>query len=172
VSVVKTFAEGVAELQAWVGDAGPLTGHVVVDQVYAHFQHEVADEIYIPTGRGKHKDITRVLKHPRGGGANYLGGPLYENVDVYLELLADAVLPSPVGDDLGRMMMECMKDLAGDGGVRTHAPAFFGILRESGHPFVTSDGAVIHDSVGHAPRLTDATIDAMWTLPNRDWRWD
>jgi hypothetical protein len=168
----KTFDVGAAELLAWVG-TDDLTGHVVVDQVYAHFQHEAADLIAVPYGNHKpgYREFTRVLTHDHGGGPNYLGGPLYANLDRYMAVLAASILPE--GNETPTdAMMDCMQDLAGIGGVASHAPLYFGTLRESGHPFVTEDGVTTRDQPPLAPRKSDLQVNADWTLPDGEWRWD
>lgn len=159
------FEEGCAELFAWVGD-GHLTGHVVVDQVYAHSQHEDVSEVVLPQ-----ETEERHFKHPHGGGPHYLSGPLLANLDGYMLQLTAAVLPR-FGQDLEAEMMDCMEDLAGTGGVETYAPSYYGNLRLSGHPFVTVDGVTVRDRPPAVARETDAEINAQWTLPDHDWRWD
>jgi hypothetical protein len=163
---MKTFAEGVEELILWTGTDLTI-GHVVVDQVYAHSQHEDISLVVLP-----HKVETIPFVHRHGGGAGYLRDPLYANLVKYMEELALGVLPNPLGDT-NEAMFRCMQDLAGDGGVRTHAPRFDGILMNSGHAFVTDEfGAVIHDKPPLAPRMTTPEENLLWTEPNGDWKWD
>lgn len=165
----KTFAQGVEELVQWVGD-GPLVGHVVVDQSYAHFQHEAADVFVVPLSERRRDVFTKALDHPHGGGPNYLGGPLFTHMAEYLAALALSILPGyqrPVD-----AMMDNMEDLAGSGGVATHAPTYFGDLRQSGHPFVTENDVVTRDRAPLAPRRSDETENELWTLPSGEWRWD
>lgn len=126
------------ELAALVG-GGALTGSVVVDQVYAKYQHEVLD-----------------LRHPRGGQAKYLSQPLLDNRSDYLNRIARTVLRD--GGKEG--MQSSMEDLAGDGGVGTRAPILWGDLRRSGHPIVESDGLKVYDRPPHARRLTEEELRA------------
>lgn len=126
------------ELRARV-DSDDLTGRVEVDQVYAKKQHE---------------DLT--LRHPRGGGPRYLGQPLLDNRDDYLERIARTVL-----DDGGVAgMRSAMDDLAGSGGVLTHAPVLWGDLRRSGHPSVLSGSRLVYDREPLARRLTEEELRA------------
>ena len=132
------FAARISELRARVG-RGPLVGTVVVDQVYAKFQHE---------------DLT--LKHPRGGQARYLGQPLLDNRNDYLERIAKTMLEDGGVDG----MRSAVEDLAGEGGVMTHAPVLWGDLRRSGHPMVTSDGHPVYDRAPLARRLSEEELAA------------
>lgn len=111
------FHDRIEELRTMTGSRdGRIHGEVIVDQVYAHYQHERLD-----------------LNHPRGGGPLYLTMPLLMNHLDYLRDYADTVL-----DDGGREAMKrSVDDLAGDGGVATFAPVEFDDLRRSGHPRVT-----------------------------------
>jgi hypothetical protein len=135
-----TFGARIAELKAMVGD-GELRGTVIVDQIYAHYQHEGLD-----------------FKHPHGGEARFLAQPLLDNRDRYLQHYADQLL-----HDGGQVAMaENMENLAGDGGVATHAPVLYNNLRRSGHPVVTSDGAVIYDRPPEQHRLSEEELRAIY----------
>jgi hypothetical protein len=131
------FAERINELRSRT--RGDLEGRVVVDQVYAKFQHE---------------DLS--LRHPRGGQARYLSQPLLDNRDDYLERIARTVLEDGGTDG----MRSAMEDLAGSGGVMTHAPVLWGDLRRSGHPSVMSDGHTVYDRAPLARRLSEEELDA------------
>lgn len=132
----KTFAEGCAELEELVGH-GDLTGHVVVDQLYADYQHEGLD-----------------FHHPRGGQALYLQAPLMERWPLYLEAIAKTVL-----DDGGKAGMEAaMEDLSG--AVAVLAPVEFANLRASGHPYITDNGEVTYDRPPLQHRLTEEELRA------------
>jgi hypothetical protein len=134
----KTFGEGLKELSSLVGH-GDLEGSVVVDQVYAHYQHVRLD-----------------LRHPRGGGPLYLTKPLLKNMDVYFERIARETL-----NEGPRKGMEwCVEDLAGIGGVATYAPREFGDLRKSGHPSIRDDGALVYDRAPEQHRLSEAELKA------------
>jgi hypothetical protein len=131
-----TFGRRMDDLKEIVGD-GPLEGTVVVDQIYARYQHEGLD-----------------LKHPRGGQAKFLSQPLLDNRDGYLTEIAKTVL-----EDGGKQGMEsAVEDLAGEGGVETHAPVLWGDLRRSGHPTVRNNGAVVFDRPPAARRLTETEL--------------
>jgi hypothetical protein len=132
------FAAKMDELSALVGD-GKLIGTVVVDQVYAKYQHEGLD-----------------LRHPRGGLPKYLSQPLLDNRNDYLKRVADSILRDGGKDG----MRSAMEDLAGDGGVGTRAPVLWGDLRRSGHPIVESDGTKVYDRPPHARRLTEEELRA------------
>ncbi len=119
---------------------GHLRGEVEVDQIYAHWIHE-----------------NRQFKHPRGGQANYLGGPLFEKNARYMRVLADAAITRS-GSDLEDAMVWVVEDLSGE--VRERAPKQFGNLAESVHPSVTSHGNVIYDRAPVQKRLTEAEIRA------------
>lgn len=126
------------ELAARIG-SGDLTGRVVVDQVYAKMQHE---------------DLT--LRHPRGGEPRYLAQPLLDHRDDYLRGIARTVLEDGGTDG----MRTAVEDLAGQGGVATHAPVLWGDLRRSGHPSVTSGGATVYDRAPLARRLSEEELAA------------
>jgi hypothetical protein len=136
-----TFTERIAELRRITGMPGDLSGSVVVDQIYAHYQHE---------------DVS--LHHPRGGQAKYLEQPLFMQFRRYLELYARTVL-----DDGGRAAMaQNMENLSDQ--VKFHAPVLFNHLRRSGHPTVTVDGVVTYDRPPEVARLTEAQLKAQSRL--------
>jgi hypothetical protein len=144
-----SFESRIAELSAMVGN-GILRGTVTVDQVYAQNQHESLD-----------------FRHPHGGQAKYLEEPLFRNMDGYLRKIADGIL-----DDGGRdAMIRAMDDLAGSGGVATHAPIEHGYLRGSGHPSVTSEDAEIYDRPPLVPRLSEAALSASSRGSAGGWLW-
>jgi hypothetical protein len=126
------------ELQQLVG-SGDLEGSVVVDQIYAKYQHEGLD-----------------LKHPRGGQAKYLSQPLLDNRNGYLERISVTVLE----DGGKRGLSDSMEDLATTGGVESHAPVLWGDLRRSGHPSATEDGHPYFDRPPAARRLTEEELRA------------
>lgn len=125
-----TFGERLDELSEFVGH-GNLTGSVVVDQVYAKYQHE---------------DLS--LRHPRGGQAKYLEAPLHDKQGDYLRRIAEQALvdgPLPA-------MIDAMENLSGE--VEATAPVEFENLRESGHPMVSNDGETVYDRPPKQRRLT------------------
>ena len=155
------FGERIDVLAKQVGGSF-CVGKVVVDQVYAKYQHE---------------DMT--LRHPRGGQAHYLRTPLFLNRWAYLQKVASTCL----NDGGKRGMAIAMEHLAGgvshsasvirgetggalgalsrlpsaggfptvgetgsagQWGVASFAPKYFGHLRESGHPIVYSPSGTIY----------------------------
>lgn len=133
--MASTFGDRIEELKARVG-RGTLRGKVEVDQVYARYQHE-HDE----------------FKHPDGGKAHYLRDPLYANVDDYMRAVARTTLTEG-GPKEG--MKEAVEDLSAK--VYEEAPLEFGDLKASGHPSVTSDGAVVYDRPPRVPRLSEEEL--------------
>ena len=136
-TVTRTFDEGLRELSERVGH-GDLVGHVVVDQIYAHYQHERLD-----------------LHHPRGGMAKYLEVPLYEHRDEYFEEMARQAFEE---GGLHRAMRDAVEDLAGIGGVEGHAPFLWGDLHHSGHPSVTDNDEVVYERPPQVHRLTEEEL--------------
>lgn len=133
-----TFGDRIDELTARTGsDQSRLRGVVIVDQRYAHFQHERLD-----------------LHHPRGGHARYLAVPLEQKYRGYLEEIASGFL-----DDGGRdAMVRAMEDLSDS--LYESAPVEFWDLRRSGHPVVEHGVRVIYDRPPVQHRLTDAELRA------------
>lgn len=126
------------ELQDRVGD-GTLRGKVVVDQVYARYQHEGLD-----------------FKHPRGGQAKYLEQPFLSQAENHVRSVAKTVL-EPGGPVEG--MKEVVESTATD--VYTHAPVEFDHLRRSGHPIVEDNGSVAYDRPPEVPRLSEDELKAL-----------
>ncbi|UTN91850.1 hypothetical protein SEA_STUFF_19 [Streptomyces phage Stuff] len=116
-------------------DGGDLVGSVVVDQVYAKYQHERMD-----------------LKHPNGGQAKFLSGPLLNDAPKYLQKLAGAVLHG----SLTNAMAECMESLSLS--VWEKAPRDFWDLRQSGNPRVLKGGAEVYNRPAIVPRLTEQQL--------------
>lgn len=133
-----TFGDRIDELRERTGSGkGRLRGTVIVDQRYAHFQHERLD-----------------LHHPRGGQARYLAVPLEHNFRHYYDEIARSYL-----DDGGKDAMErAMEDLS-DSLYQT-APVEFWDLRRSGHPVVELGTDTIYDRPPVQHRLTDAELRA------------
>lgn len=122
------------ELIEMVGE-GTLEGSVVVDQVYAKFQHERMD-----------------LRHPNGGQAKYLSGPLLENYRDYVGRLAQNVLHGSLTGAMERNVEDLSKE------VFDKAPRDFWDLRESAHPRVLNDGMPVYDRAPVVPRLTPGQL--------------
>lgn len=143
--MVATFTERSQEIMDRVG-GGVLTGTVVVDQIYAFWQHE-----------------NMALKHPHGGGAKYLGGPLMQHYLRYMDELAKTVL-----DDGGvDAMIDITEDLCEQ--VELHAPLWFNDLRRSGHPIVSNDGVTEYDRPPAQHRLSEEEIDVKKRLDPSGW---
>lgn len=134
--MVDTFTE---RMQHLIDDSGhgDLVGHVVVDQVYAHYQHERLD-----------------LHHPRGGEAKYLERPLYDDRNVMFEMVA-RTCTADAGKDGMKNAVEHLSDQ-----VEVHAPLEWGDLRRSGHPFVEEEGLTVFDRPPKARRLTEEELRA------------
>lgn len=132
------FIARTRELQDQIGD-GKITASVVVDQVYAEFQHERTD-----------------LKH-RSGKANYLRDPLFAGVLGWFRKIGAEMTM--------RNMQHIFVDIADDlsGGVADEAPVFLGDLRSSGQPRVKDRGRWIYRGT-HAPRLSKRVAEAKSAL--------
>ena len=129
-----TFDERIQQLAEKVG-GGQLEGRVVVDQIYARFQHEELQ-----------------LRHPRGGQAKFLEQPLHTQHGRYLQGIADSTLTEgPVAG-----MVEAMEDLTRQ--VEVHAPVEFENLRESGAPTVVDGGRTAYERPPIQRRLTEAEL--------------
>lgn len=137
----ESFDAALAKLAQAVG-VGTVRGSVVVDQVYARYQHEGLD-----------------FAHPRGGQAKYLEQPLYANVPLYMQDIAARVLPD---GDVVQAMADVTEDLSGE--VFDRAPIEFLDLRASAHPVVTQGGAVKYDRPPMQARLTEVQLKAKHKL--------
>lgn len=129
-----TFGERITELIESVGEE-TLTGSVVVDQVYAQVQHERMD-----------------FKHPKGGQAKYLSGPLLEKHQKYIGDLADNVLHG----SLVGAMTDAVEDLSQE--VFDKAPRDFWDLRESAHPRVLNGDMPVYDRAPVVHRLSPGEL--------------
>lgn len=129
-----TFQGRMDELDAKVGH-GDLVGSVVVDQVYAQFQHESV-----------------WLNHPNGGKAKFLYEPLMSNHRTYLQWVAEGVFEGP-----GDAMQNAMTYLAAE--VFLNAPVELGDLKRSGSPRVHDDGVRTHFKAPIQRRLTPAEME-------------
>lgn len=119
----------IGELQEQVGQ-GTLTGHLLRDQVYAHYQEARLD-----------------LRHPQGGQAMYQETSLYDYRGEYLQQVADRAL-----ENITSGMIEAVE--AFDGHAAQRCPKELTLLSRSGHPSVTSQGAVVYDRAPEVPRLS------------------
>jgi hypothetical protein len=117
---------------------GPLKGKLIVDQVYARYQHERLD-----------------LKHPRGGYPKYLWLSLVIGKDAMLQKLAKSVLEVGPADG----MRQAMEDQ--DGRLARYAPVWLNNLRNSGNPQVWDNGSKVYDRPARQPRLTREQLKAL-----------
>lgn len=138
-----TFLDRLTELEHRVG-RGDLTGSVVVDQVYAQYQHEGLD-----------------LHHPEGGQAKYLETPAFQGASASMRRLADSLF-EPNG--LTQAMIRNSEHLAGQ--VFEFAPVEFGDLKASGNPRVFDDGHKVYDRPPAVHRLTEAELRAKGQVRN------
>jgi hypothetical protein len=134
--VAGTFSERTRQLERKVG-TGRLVGSVVVDQVYAKYQHETLD-----------------LRHDAGRTAKYLERPLLTHHEQYLQRLARNVLDG----DLVQAMADNMEHLSGQ--VEKLAPIDQNDLPRSGHPTVHDGHTVAYDRPPHVARLTPEQLKA------------
>lgn len=126
------FRDRMEQLREMVGSRErTLRGSVVVDQVYAHYQHEHLE-----------------FHHPRGGRAKFLEAPLMEHFREYLKRYADSLLRDG-GHGAMRDAVEHLSDQ-----VELQAPREWGDLLKSGHPMVELGGTVIYDREPKVHRLT------------------
>ena len=110
---------------------GTLIGKVIVDQVYAKYQHERTD-----------------LTHPRGGGPGYLRDPFFASYQDYLARVARAFLDG----DPEREMAQCMEAL--NTRMSAASPVLYSNLRRSGNPRVYSRGRKVYDRAPWQRRMS------------------
>ncbi len=132
--MASSFGANLRRLHDEVGK-GDLEGSVTVDQIYAKIQHEAAD-----------------FNHPRGGQAFYLVTPLHNQMNHYLQHLADHLLDG----GLKQAMIDNVEDLSDQ--LKTYAPVDFNNLRRSGHPIVKDDGRTVYDRAPEQRRLTEQEL--------------
>ena len=114
---------------------GVIHCQVIMDQVYAHYQHERLD-----------------LRHPHGGHARYLATPLFTR---YPKYLADYARSFTTDGGI-RSLERSMEDLSDQAG--WHAPYEFGDLAASGHPMVRIGDHIEYDRPPKQHRLTEAEL--------------
>jgi hypothetical protein len=135
VAIMSTFDGRINQLIGQIG--GPhVDGIIEVNQVYAHRQHE--DTMY---------------KHPHGGQAKYLEGPLFARASFYLAYMADHMLDT---GGPAKAMEHILNDLADK--ARDRTPIWGDDLRRSYHLVVTVNGAVVYDKPPEQHRLTQQEI--------------
>lgn len=128
---------GADKLRKLVGK-GPLKGKLVVDQVYARYQHERLD-----------------LKHPRGGYPKYLWLSLVVGKEAMLAKLAKSVLETGPVEGMKRAMEDQ------DSRLPKYAPIWLNNLRNSGNPQVFDNGAKVYDRPARQPRMTREQLKAL-----------
>jgi hypothetical protein len=136
------FTQRITELQEMVGH-GHLTGHLLRDQVYAHYQEARLD-----------------LRHPQGGQAMYQESSLYDYRDEYLRGIAETVLV-----DITSGMVDAVESF--DDHAAGRCPKELTMLSRSGHPSVTSEGSVVYDRAPEIPRLSKAELRDLAHLRTR-----
>jgi hypothetical protein len=129
------FAYCTRQLRDRIGREDRITASVAVDQVYAHYQHEHLD-----------------FRHPRGGSAKYLEGPLYKHYRDYLEAYSNEVLR-----DGGVHALERAAEHLSDQ-VEVEAPREWGDLMRSGHPQVREGERVVYDRAPKVRRISEAEL--------------
>lgn len=122
------FVQRIGELQQQVG-GGNLTGHLLRDQAYAHYQEARLD-----------------LRH-QGGQAMYQETSLYDYRTEYLQQVADKVLENIISG-----MVDAVE--AFDGHAAQRCPKELTMLSRSGHPSVTSAGSTVYDRAPEVSRLS------------------
>lgn len=137
------FTQRITELQESVGH-GHLTAHLLRDQVYAHYQEARLD-----------------LRHPNGGQAMYQESSLYDHRDEYLRGIAETVLV-----DITSGMIDAVEQF--DGHAAERCPKELTMLSRSGHPSVTSEGAVVYDRAPEVPRLSKSELRELAHLRPRE----
>jgi hypothetical protein len=131
------FNKGCQRLLKIVGDK-KLEGKVVVDQVYAKFQHESLD-----------------LKHPHGGGGKFLTRALFkEHRGIMRGLARDAYQVYGLNSAMIVGMERVVR------GVYQNAPHEFNDLRNSGAPSVKDRGRFIYNRPPVVKRLTKSQLRA------------
>jgi len=116
-------------------EGGKLRGEVVVDQVYARYQHE-----------------NLALKHTSGGKAKYLWDPVLEDADETLRQLAVRTLRGNPDVAMIRATERWSR------GVAKQAPIDYNRLKTSSHPRVKKGGRLIYDRPPITPRVSEAQL--------------
>lgn len=136
-----TFQERTRLLLERVG-GGTLVGSVIVDQVYAKYQHERRD-----------------LKHPRGGKSHYLWDPMRTRAPRILQRTATNLFRGYRPRTVFRIGMD---DVASD--VVDQAPREMGDLRHSANPRVIDGGTMVYNRPPARPRLNKAALRAKYKV--------
>lgn len=123
-----TFRQRLDVHARMIGD-GPLRGRYAVDQRYAAYQH-----------------VHEHLRHPRGGGPNYVSVPLRARHRAWFRTIAARFLSGGAP----QAMVQALEDL--DSQVTRLAPIETGALRGSGSITVLSGSAVLYTRPARVPR--------------------
>lgn len=129
-----SFVQRIAILRDNVG-GGSLVGSIVIDQVYARYQHE------------------RHLHHPRGGRSKFLTTGLTTTGPRAFQTMANQVLRGSLNIAMARGTENVVK------AVRALEPREFGDMANSATVKVTDRGRVVYTRRG-MPRLSEAQIRA------------
>lgn len=116
-----------------------VKGRIVVDQIYAHYQHSGLD-----------------FHHPQGGEALFITTPLFQKGERYLRSVGAHVVDAAGRVGLEDAMQDVVEDLSDE--VYLRAPREFHDLRESGNPIVESDGVEVYNRPAHVGRLSEVEL--------------
>ena len=134
----KRAVDGIQDLIDRTG--GPkVKASIVVDQIYAANQHE-----------------TLYFRHPRGGRAKYLEGPLFEDLAKNMQAFANRLLVR--GTNTAREWGGAGR--AVKNAVAKNAPLEFGDLRKSAALTVTEGSRVVVNEPPAQKRLNDGELEA------------
>lgn len=137
--MAKRAVDGIDQLIDRTG-GGKVRATVEVDQPYAQDQHE-----------------TLYYRHPRGGRAKFLEGPLFENHRQWIQGFANRLLSARLdaarlwGDECGAPLKSA---------VAKNAPTEFGDLRRSAGLTVREGSTTVRVEPPTQSRLTEAELDA------------
>lgn len=143
----KRFEDGVRELIENIGGGGKIEAKVVVDQIYAKYQHESLD-----------------LRHPQGGKAKFLEDPNTRIAPRSLERIAATLFQD---GGVRRGMIDHATDVVA--GVAEEAPVELADLRASGHAIVKDGGAIVYDRPPVRARLSKSALRAKSKLRPDRW---
>jgi len=143
-----TFGAGIDHMISQIG-RGTLRGELIVDQVYAKYQHEHPE-----------------FHHPDGGKAFYLRDPLFASIQDFMRHLANKTVTKE-GSEIVSGMADNMEKLSLK--VYEEAPWEFADLRASGHPRVKDGRKIVYDRAPHVHRLTASELREKSYLRNLLW---
>lgn len=141
-----TFVRRIGELIK-KHEGGNLRGEVIVDQVYAKYQHE-----------------NLALKHPAGGKAKYLWDPVRDDAPKTMQQLANRTLRGDPEVAMRRAVERWAK------GVFEQAPVEGSPdLKNSAHPRVKKGGKIVYDRPPVRGRRTEKEIEMERELRGGPW---